>query len=78
MKQRVISAIIALIIVVPLVILGGIPYYLKMLNAKYSLAQNVDELFFRDSALLEDEFENLYASLFRNSADYGTDYTYNE
>lgn len=51
-------------------ILGGIPYYLKMLNAKYSLAQNVDELFFRDSALLEDEFENLYASLFRNSADY--------
>lgn len=51
-------------------ILGGIPYYLKMLNAKYSLAQNVDHLFFNESALLEDEFENLYASLFRNSADY--------
>ena len=27
MKKRVISAIIALIIVVPLIILGGIPYY---------------------------------------------------
>lgn len=51
-------------------ILGGIPYYLKMLNGKYSLAQNVDQLFFNESALLEDEFENLYASLFRNSADY--------
>ena len=30
MKQRVISAIIALIIVVPLIILGGIPYYIGM------------------------------------------------
>ena len=28
MKQRIISAIIALIIVVPLIILGGIPYYI--------------------------------------------------
>ena len=51
-------------------ILGGIPYYLKMLNAKYSLAQNVDELFFNESALLEDEFDNLFASLFNNSTDY--------
>ena len=51
-------------------ILGGIPYYLKMLNAKYSLAQNVDLLFFDESALLDNEFENLYASLFKNSADY--------
>ena len=30
MKQRVISAIIALIIVVPLIVLGGIPYYIGM------------------------------------------------
>lgn len=51
-------------------ILGGIPYYLKMLNAKYSLAQNIDQLFFNESALLEDEFDNLFASLFNNSADY--------
>ena len=28
MKQRVISAIVALIIVIPLVILGGYPYYI--------------------------------------------------
>ena len=30
MKQRVISAIVALIIVVPLIILGGVPYYIGM------------------------------------------------
>lgn len=51
-------------------ILGGIPYYLRMLNGKYSLAQNVDQLFFNDSALLEDEFDNLFASLFINSTDH--------
>lgn len=51
-------------------ILGGIPYYLKMLDPKFSLAQNVDELFFNESALLEDEFDNLFASLFNHSADY--------
>ena len=51
-------------------VLGGIPYYLKMLNGKYSFAQNVDQLFFNDSALLEDEFDNLFASLFNNSSDY--------
>lgn len=51
-------------------ILGGIPYYLKMLDKRLSLAQNIDRLFFNETALLEDEFENLYASLFRNSAEY--------
>lgn len=51
-------------------IMGGIPYYLKLLDRKLSLSQNVDRLFFKDAALLHDEFENLYASLFRNSKDY--------
>ena len=51
-------------------VLGGIPYYLKMLDKRLSLAQNIDRLFFADSALFEDEFSNLYASLFRNSAEY--------
>ena len=51
-------------------ILGGIPYYLDMLSKNLSLAQNIDRLFFTESALLEDEFSNLYASLFRNSSDY--------
>ena len=51
-------------------VLGGIPYYLKMLDKRLSLAQNIDRFFFADSALFEDEFSNLYASLFKNSAEY--------
>lgn len=50
--------------------LGGIPYYLKLLDRSLSLAQNIDRLFFRESCLLEGEFNNLYSSLFRNSKDY--------
>ena len=48
-------------------ILGGIPYYLQYLDRAYSLAQNIDRLFFDDSAMLEDEFKNLYDSLFTHS-----------
>lgn len=51
-------------------IIGGIPYYIKMLDKRLSLAQNVDKLFFSESPLLEGEFENLYASLFKNSNEY--------
>ena len=51
-------------------ILGGIPYYLSLLDKGKSLAQNVDRLFFGDAPLLEGEFMNLYASLFRNSDEY--------
>ncbi|MBR1464832.1 MAG: AAA family ATPase [Bacteroidaceae bacterium] len=51
-------------------ILGGIPYYLDMLDKSKSLAQNVDALFFSETALLEDEYQNLYASLFKKSEEY--------
>ncbi|MBQ9164419.1 MAG: ATP-binding protein [Bacteroidaceae bacterium] len=51
-------------------ILGGIPYYLDMLDRTKSLAQNVDALFFSESALLQDEYQNLYASLFKKSEEY--------
>lgn len=50
--------------------LGGIPYYLRLLDRSLSLAQNMDRLFFRESAVLDNEFDNLYASLFRDSRDY--------
>ncbi len=50
--------------------IGGIPYYLKLLDRSLSLAQNIDRLFFNTSAILDSEFENLYASLFRDSKDY--------
>jgi hypothetical protein len=46
---------------------GGVPYYLKNIKAGQSLPQILDELFFDSQAHLKNEFENLYASLFKNS-----------
>lgn len=51
-------------------IMGGIPYYLSLLNSKLSLSQNIDVLFFTDRGELSDEFEHLYRTLFTNSANY--------
>ena len=51
-------------------ILGGIPYYLHLLEKSLSLAQNIDRLFFDESALLADEFTNLYSSLFKKANEY--------
>lgn len=51
-------------------ILGGIPYYLNLLERGMSLSQNIDRLFFAETALLGSEFENLYASLFKDSRGY--------
>ncbi len=51
-------------------ILGGVPYYLGLLDKNRSLYQNIDELFFKENAKLNDEFYDLYDSLFRKSYDY--------
>ena len=51
-------------------VFGGIPYYLNLLDASSSLAQNIDELLFRPNGELHYEFNNLYAALFQNSQDY--------
>ena len=45
-------------------VLGGIPYYWHFLDKGLSVAQNVDELFFAGHDKLENEFDELYASLF--------------
>jgi AAA+ ATPase superfamily predicted ATPase len=47
-------------------IFGGIPYYLDMFEGKYSLAQNVDRLCFREGAPLRSEYESLFYSVFNN------------
>ena len=47
-------------------IFGGIPYYLSLFHKRYGLSQNIDNLCFKDKGKLTDEFENLYASLFKN------------
>jgi len=51
-------------------IMGGTPYYLDMLTPSLSLSQNIDYLFFNRYGGLRREFNNLYASLFKNSKDY--------
>lgn len=45
-------------------ILGGIPFYMSFFDKEFSLAKNVDRLFFADDAKLEDEFNLLLGSLF--------------
>ena len=47
-------------------IFGGIPYYLRMIEKRYSLAVNVDKLCFEESAPLRDEFDRLMDTLFAN------------
>ena len=51
-------------------IFGGIPYYLNLFEKGLSLAQNVDKLCFARRPKLDNEFENLYASLFKNAEKY--------
>lgn len=47
-------------------ILGGIPFYLNLLNPRLSLAQNIDTLCFRENGALRYESLHLMHSLFRN------------
>ena len=51
-------------------IMGGIPYYLSLLDNELSLSQNIDNLFFRKKSELWDEFDHLYSTLFSNSDQY--------
>lgn len=51
-------------------IFGGIPYYLNYLRPQYSLAQNIDMLFFSENAPLKYEFAQLFKSLFKNASNY--------
>ena len=50
--------------------MGGVPYYLSLLDTKQSLAQNIDRLFFEDKAELKNEFEDLYNALFKYAERY--------
>ena len=45
-------------------IFGGIPYYWNFLEKGLSVAQNVDNIFFAGEDKLENEFDELYSSLF--------------
>ena len=51
-------------------VMGGVPYYWSLLQRGKSLAQNIDDLFFRDNAPLQNEFDNLYSALFNKPEQY--------
>jgi len=47
--------------------IGGIPHYLKEVEAGLGVVQNIDKLCFSVNGVLRDEFSRLYPSLFENS-----------
>lgn len=51
-------------------ILGGIPFYLSLLNPAESLLANIDRLFFRKNGELRTEFDELYKAIFSKSGKY--------
>jgi hypothetical protein len=50
--------------------MGGIPYYLKLLDNELSYLDNIDTVFFKRNGPLWDEFDHLYETLFGNSKAY--------
>lgn len=51
-------------------VMGGVPYYLSLLDKTQGVEANVDRLFFSDRGELKREYSRLYSSLFRNSEVY--------
>jgi AAA+ ATPase superfamily predicted ATPase len=47
--------------------LGGVPHYLEKLSKGLSASQNIDKLCFSQDGVLNDEFNQLFASLFDDS-----------
>lgn len=50
--------------------IGGVPYYLSLLDYRHDLAWNIDSLFFAPHAKLADEFQELFGVLFNDSQGY--------
>lgn len=48
--------------------LGGIPYYMSMMDKSKSVSQNIDCLFFANNAPLKEEFNDLYRALYKNAS----------
>ena len=46
-------------------VMGGVPYYWNYIEKDKSPAQNIDAIFFSANGELRDEYDHLYASLFR-------------
>ncbi len=46
---------------------GGIPFYMNALQSGQSVQQMIQQLYFAKNATLKNEFQNLFAALFKNS-----------
>jgi AAA+ ATPase superfamily predicted ATPase len=52
------------------IVFGGVAKYLTSITNTVSVAENIQELIFSDNGLLNNEFDDLYSSLFDKPADY--------
>ena len=50
--------------------LGGVPFYMSLLNPSESLVQNIDRLFFQKNAAMKEEFDELFNALFTHAEKY--------
>ena len=50
--------------------MGGVPYYLGMVDTEYSAPENIDKLFFDENAEMQNEFDRLFQSLYRQPEKY--------
>lgn len=50
--------------------IGGVPYYLSLLDYDLSVADNIDKLFFSDGAELKKEYRRLFKSLYKEPENY--------
>ena len=51
-------------------VFGGVPYYLSLLDSKKNVPDNIDSLFFSSEPELENEYQRLFRSLFKNADEY--------
>lgn len=51
-------------------IMGGVPYYWTKLETSKSIGQNINDLFFKEGGELHNEFNYIYASMFKNPDKY--------
>ncbi|MDC0980416.1 hypothetical protein OAQ84_01635 [Bdellovibrionales bacterium] len=53
-----------------ILILGGVPRYIEIINSKKSFEQNLRQLFFKRDSLLLSEYEKIFYSQFREHKNY--------
>ena len=51
-------------------VFGGVPYYWTFIRKGLSVPQNIDQMFFSENAPLRDEFDYLFASIFKRPEKY--------